>query len=297
MDRFDAMRLFVRIVERKSFTLAAQDAGVPRSTVTQAIMHMEERLGARVLQRTTRTVKPTLDGEAYYQRCLAILADVEDADSAFKNAGPKGLLRVEIQGTIARHFLLPRLPAFLARHPDIEIAMSETDRWIDIVEEGVDCVLRYGTLPDSELLVRKVALLDRVTCAAPEYLHRFGVPENPDSLAGHRMVGRRSGSTGALVPLEFTIDGSIRNLILPSPLSVTGAESFLAAIRLGFGLAQAMRFSLQSDLESGKLVEILPDWPPSPIPISFLHPRSRHLPPRLRVFQDWVVREFTREKD
>ena len=110
MDRLDAMRLFTRIVERRSFTLAAQDIGMPRSTVTQAVKQMEDRLGVRLLQRTTRTVRPTLDGEAYYRRCLAILADVEDAEGAFSGAMPKGTLRVDVQGTLARHFLLPGLP-------------------------------------------------------------------------------------------------------------------------------------------------------------------------------------------
>src|SRR5262252_6383879 len=128
MDRLDSMRLFTRVVERRSFTEAARDTGVPRSTVTTVIRQLEERLGVQLLQRTTRTVMPTLDGEAYYRRCLAILDDIEDAEGAFSGAVPKGTLRVEVQGTIARHFLLPGLPEFFAKYPDIQIAMSESDR-------------------------------------------------------------------------------------------------------------------------------------------------------------------------
>src|ERR1700748_947710 len=128
MDRFDAMRLFTRVVERRSFTQPANDIGLPRATATQVVHQLEGRLGVRLLQRTTRIVRPTLDGEAYYRRCLAILDDVEDAEGAFRGAVPKGMLRVEVQGTLARHFLTPGLPAFFERYPQIELSMSESDR-------------------------------------------------------------------------------------------------------------------------------------------------------------------------
>src|SRR5262245_33557558 len=185
------MRLFVRVVERRSFTLAANDSGIPRSTVTEAVQHLEKRLGVRLLQRTTRTVTPTLDGEAYYRRCLAILDDIQEAEGAFSGAEPRGMLRIDVQGTLARHFLMPGLPNFFARYPEIELSMSESDRWVDPVREGVDCVLRFGELPDSGLVARKVANLDRVTCAAQSYLERFGVPKSIEELDGHVRVGIR----------------------------------------------------------------------------------------------------------
>src|SRR5205085_3245576 len=215
MDRFDAMRLFVRIVERRSFTFAAQDIGLPRSTVTQAIKQMEARLGVRLLQRNTRNVSPTLDGEAYYRRCLIIIADVEDAEGAFSGARPRGLLRIEVQGTLARHYLLPGLPAFLADYPEIEISISESERWVDVIREGVDCVLRYGHLPDSDMVARRVTMLERLTCAAPAYLDRFGVPTDPESLKDHRMVGLRSLTTGLLTPFELVQDGEVRRVDVP----------------------------------------------------------------------------------
>jgi len=167
MDRLDAMQLFVRIVERRSFTLAAHDMQIPRSTATKVIADLEARLGVRLLQRTTRVVRPTLDGEAFHQRCLRILDDVEDAEGAFRGVQARGQLRVEVQGTLARHFLMPGLPAFFERYPDIQFSMSESDRWVDLVQEGVDCVLRYGSLPDSDLVARQVTLLPRLTCATP----------------------------------------------------------------------------------------------------------------------------------
>jgi len=293
MDRLDAMRLFVRVVERRSFTQAAHDSGVPRSTVTEAIQQLEARLGVRLLQRTTRTVRPTLDGEAYYQRCLNILDDIQEAESAFSVAEPTGLLRVDVQGTIARHFLLPALPDFLARYPKVELAMSESDRWIDPVEEGFDCVLRFGNLPDSGLIARRLGMLQRMTCAAPAYLERFGTPTDIDKLEGHRVVGIRSLTTGVVRPLSFLVDGTLREVALPATFSVTGPESYRAGLRLGLGIAQVPYFHVQGDLKSGALVEILRDFPPEEIAVSLLYPPSRQLSLRVRVFLDWAAREFT----
>lgn len=292
MDRLDAMRLFVRIVERRSFTLAAHDIGIPRSTVTQAIKALEERLGVRLLQRTTRHVSPSLDGEAFYRRCLAILADIEDAEGAFSGARPKGLLRVEVQGTLARHFLLPDLPAFLESYPDIEITLSEGERWIDLVREGVDCVLRWGNLPDSEMIARRVAVLERLTCAAPAYLERFGTPRSLDDFDGHRMIGLRSLTTGSLRPLEFVIDGAVRTIDVPATVSVTGTESYLATALLGLGLFQVPRFHAEAALRQGRLIRILPEIAVPSVPVSMLYPRNRQLSPRVRVFLDWAARAF-----
>jgi DNA-binding transcriptional LysR family regulator len=293
MDRLDAMRLFIRIVERRSFTLAAGDTGVPRSTVTQVIRHLEARLGVRLLQRTTRVVRPTLDGEAYYRRCISILEDIEDAEGAFSGAQPKGLLRVEVQGTIARHFLMPGLPAFFAQYPGIELSMTESDRWIDLVQEGVDCALRFGKLRDSDLVARPMTMLEISTVATPGYLERFGVPDSVEALSnGHRAVAIRSITTGNLVPMEFTGDEQSQIVSLPCVLSVTGPESYLAGIRLGLGLAQVPRFHIEKELASGALVQLLPDRPPPSVPVAMLYPRNRQLSPRVRVFLDWAAREF-----
>jgi DNA-binding transcriptional LysR family regulator len=293
MDRFDAMRLFTRVVDRRSFTQAAHDLDIPRSTATQVIQQMEERLGVRLLQRTTRTVTPTLDGEAYYRRCLAILDDVEDAEGAFGGAAPKGTLRVEVQGTIARHFLMPGLPQFFENYPDIEIAMSESERWVDVVREGVDCVLRYGTLQDSDLVARAVTMLERITCAAPAYLERYGCPQAPDDLANHRIVGLRSLTSGALVPIEFVQPKGLMRVAVPAPLSVTGTESFLDGVRLGLGLAQLPVFHVERDIAEGRLRRILPEYPVPSRPVSVLYPRNRQLSPRVRVFIDWIVQRFS----
>jgi DNA-binding transcriptional LysR family regulator len=293
MDRLDAMRLFTRVVERRSFTQAATDLAIPRSTATQVIQQMEERLGARLLQRTTRTVRPTLDGEAYYQRCIAILDDVENADAAFRDTSPRGLLRVDVHGTLARHFLLPALPEFLEAYPGIQLHMSEGDRLADLVREGIDCVLRVGTPQDSDMIARRVAVLNEVTVASPDYLARRGVPMSVDALRdGHCMVGFHSSATGGLLPLQFTVDGEIQSLTLPATLAVSAAESYVAAARLGLGLIQVPRYHVDAALASGELVEILPAHPPSATPVSLLYPSSRQLSPRVRIFIDWVARQF-----
>jgi DNA-binding transcriptional LysR family regulator len=292
MDRFDAMRVFSRVVERRSFTAAAEDTGLPRSTVTDAVKQLEARLGVRLLQRTTRHVSPTLDGEAYYRRCLSILADIEEAEGAFAGAKPKGMLRVDVHGTLARHFVLPNLPSFLETYPDIELFMSEGDRLVDLVREGIDCVLRVGTPADSDMIARRVAMLEEITLASPAYLETYGTPEHPDRLDGHRMVGFHSSASGALVPLEFIVGKDVRNIVLPTTISVNAAESFHAAARLGLGIIQVPRYHAQRYVDSGELVPILQDFPLTPTPVSLLYPRNRQLSPRVRVFIDWLTKVF-----
>jgi DNA-binding transcriptional LysR family regulator len=294
MDRLDAMRAFIRIVERRSFTVAAKDIGVPRSTITQAIRHLEARLGVRLLQRTTRMVSPTLDGQAYYRRCIAIIDDVEDAEGAFGGTKPKGMLRIEVQGTLARHFLMPGLPDFFAQYPDIEITMSEGDRYVDIVREGVDCVLRFGALPDSDMVARRLGMLRRMTYASPDYLARFGMPSDLDALPGHRMVGLRRLTTGALEPLQFTLADAVRSVSLPAPLSVSGPESYILSARLGLGLVQMPDFHAMNDVARGALVRVLPGFPPPEVPVSLLYPPNRQLSPRVRTFIDWASGEFAK---
>jgi DNA-binding transcriptional LysR family regulator len=292
LDRFETMRLFVRIVERRSFTLAANDLDLPRSTATQAIKRLEARLGVRLLQRTTRQVSPTLDGEAYHRRCIAILADIEDAEAAFVDARPTGLLRVDMHGTLARTFVLPALPDFLARYPGLRVHIGEGDRWVDLVREGVDCVLRVGDLHDSSMVGRRLAVLEEVTCASPDYLARHGMPQSLAELEGHVAIGFLSTATGSTLPMEFIEGGQLRHVTLPSVVTVAGAETNTALVRLGLGLTQLPRYHVAADLAAGTLVEVLPDLPPRPLPVSLLYPHSRQLSPRVRVFIDWLTEAF-----
>jgi DNA-binding transcriptional LysR family regulator len=286
------MRVFTRVVERRSFSRAAEDLGLPASTVTDAIKQLEGRLGVRLMQRTTRQVRVTLDGEAYYQRCLAILADIEEAESAFIGAKPSGLLRVDVQGGLARRFLLPGLPRFFAEYPGIDLFMSEGDRFVDPVLEGFDCVLCVGEPKESDMVARRIALLREATAASADYVACFGRPKSWDALEGHRMIGFRSSATGGVLPLEFVVAGVRRTVTLPMTLTVNGADTYSAAALRGLGLIQAPRYALESDFVRGTLIELLSDTPPTPTPVSILYPRNRQLSARVRVFIDWVAQEF-----
>lgn len=294
MDRFDAMRVFARIVERRSFTRAAEDLDLPRATVTDAIKALEARLGVRLLQRTTRQVAPTLEGEVFYGRCLRLIADLEDAEGAFREAGPRGPLRIDVHGTMARHLLFPRLPDFLARYPGIELDVSEGDRYVDLVREGVDCAVRAGELRDSDLVARRLTTLAEATAASPDYCARHGTPERVDALQadGHLMVGFHSTATGAVLPLEFQQDGRVRTLVLPSRVRVRGADSYLGAALAGFGIVQSPRYRLDAYFADGRLVPLLEAFPPTPTPVNIVYARTRLPSPRLRAFIDWASGVF-----
>jgi DNA-binding transcriptional LysR family regulator len=292
MDRFHEMQIFVRIMERRSFTQAAEDLQVPRATVTNIIKRLEERLGTRLLERTTRLVKPTLDGEAYYQRCLRLLTDLEETEELFSNAAPKGLLRVNLQGTLARHFVVPSLPEFLRRYPGIELHIGEGDRLVDLVREGIDCVLRAGNLQDSSMVARRVAELEQVTCASPGYLKRHGTPKKLDDLSGHRAVNYVSTVTGKPYPLEFITRDGMKLVTLPSQVSVSGADVYTGAAVAGLGLVQVPRYRIAEELGNGALRVVLASLPPPPLPVSVLYPQNRQLSSRVRVFADWLKDQF-----
>lgn len=292
MDRLDRMQLFVRIVERRSFSAAATDLGLARSTVTEAVKQLEEGIGTRLLERTTRYVTPTLDGRAFYERCLAILAEVDEAENIFRDAQPRGLLRVDAHGFLTRTFLLPRLHEFLDRYPLLDLQIGQGDRLVDLVREGVDCVIRAGEIDDSGLIMRRLGTITEITCASRAYVEKHGLPKSPDGLEGHLAIGFLSSRTGQIMPLEFMVGEEVRHVTLPSRLTVNNSDTMVDLARRGFGLMQAPRYRLQRDIDEGVLVEVLADFPPSPTPLSALYPQNRQLSPRVRVFLDWIVKVF-----
>ncbi|MGX5665691.1 LysR family transcriptional regulator [Rhizobium daejeonense] len=292
MDRLDRMQLFIRVVERRSFSAAASDLGLSRSTATEAIKQLETDLGVRLLERTTRHVTTTLDGSAYYERCVGILAEVEEADNAFRDARPRGLLRIDAHPLLTRTFLLPHLPDFLARYPELDLHIGQGDRLVDLVREGVDCAIRAGALPDSGMIARRLTFLSEITCASPDYIARYGMPPSPRDLEGHVSVGFVSSRTGEAMPLEFMVGGASQLVPLPSRITVNDSDTMADLARLGFGLIQAPRYRLEPDLKKGTLVEVLPDFPPSPTPLSALYPQNRHTSARVRVFLDWLSEIF-----
>lgn len=286
------MQLFTRIVERGSFAAAAADLGLARSTVTAAIKQLEDDIGVRLLERTTRHVTPTLDGRGFYERCLSILADVDEAENIFRDAQPRGLLRVDAHPHLTRTLLVPRLHEFLDRYPLIDLQIGQGDRLVDLVREGVDCAIRAGELEDTGLIMRRLGQLTEITCASPAYIEKHGMPRSPDELEGHQAVGFISSRTGQIMPLEFTVDGELRHVTLPCRLTVNNSDTMVDLARQGYGLMQAPRYRFRDDLEAGRLVEVLADFPPSPTPLSALYPQNRQLSPRVRVFIDWIAKVF-----
>lgn len=292
MDRLQAMRVFTRIVEMGSFTRAADDLSLPRATLTHTIKRLEERLGAHLLQRTTRRVRPTRDGEVYYNHCVRLLADLDAVEADFREAAvvPKGRLRVDLASSLARKVLIPALPDFFARYPQIELDIGTADRFIDLVQEGVDCALRAGELPDSTMVGRCVATLSQATVASADYIRRHGMPQTlADLQNGHVAVNWASPTTRRATPLDFMVGKRLREVDLPAPITVSGTEAYLACCEAGLGIAQFPRYRIEEELQRGTLLEILPSMPPPAFPVSVVYQSQRQLPLRLRVFIDWVA--------
>ncbi len=291
MDRLDTLQLFTRIVEQNSFSRAADLLGIPRATATHAIKALETRLGTRLLERTTRHVRPTLDGQAYYERCVQVLTDLDDAEAVFRQgaSSPRGVLRVDMSGTHATRVVLPRIHEFHALHPDVELVLSSGDRLVDLVREGVDCVIRAGAPRDQSLVARRLALMPQAIVASPDYLAAHGTPRHPDELAAHQVVGFFASSGALDYPLELDVDGAARRFDLPGWLSVNDAENYVLGALRGCGLIQVPRFHVEQELADGRLVEVLGAWRSPDFPLSALYPYRRQLSPRLRVFVDWIA--------
>ena len=288
MDRLSAMRLFVRVVERRSFRAAASDLGLPRSSATAGIKALEAALGTTLLRRSTRHVGPTDEGEGYYGHCIAVLGEMEAVETALRGRVATGTLRVDTSAQFARTWLLPALPDFLSRHPGLRFHLSESDRLVNLVGEGVDCAIRGGETTEGDLMIRRLGALPEITCASRAYLALHGEPRSPDDLEGHEMVGFASSRTGTVLPLEFTIDGRTREYALPVRVIATGADSCATLAQLGFGLVQLPLVRFADDLRSGTMIEVLRSYRPPPLPVSLLYPRTRIVPARVRVFIDWL---------
>ena len=297
MDRLLAMQVFTRIVELGAFGKAADSLGLPRASVTLLIKQLERHLGVQLLHRTTRQVSPTLDGHAYYDRCLRLLSDLEETESFFSQTrnNPQGRLRVDLPTSLAARVVIPALPEFCARYPRIQLEVGASDRPVDLIREGVDCVLRAGEVHDTSLMARPLAQLPQITCASSAYLQRHGTPQSIAELQDHLAVNYLSALTGRCFPLDFINDGERIELQLPGSLSVNSAESYVAACEAGMGIIQAPYYHLCEQLAAGTLCEILAQYRPAPMPLTALYPQQRQLSRRVRVFVDWLVELFARE--
>ncbi|MFE8048058.1 LysR family transcriptional regulator [Brenneria goodwinii] len=296
MDQIQAMRIFVRIAELGSFSRAAEMLSLPRATVSHTIKQLESRLGARLLQRTTRQVQITDEGQIYYQRCTQLLAEIEETDALFTQhrRQPVGNVRVDMPHSLAREVVIPALGEFYQRYPHITLSLSANDSAINVVREGVDCVLRAWQMTDDSLATLHLPALPQITCASARYLAEFGIPASLDDLSSHQMVGYFSLRSGQRYPLEFMHNGERTIHTLPSKLDVSGTDAYIAACRADLGLIQAPRSGLQHWLDRGELVEIIKDMPPPDMQFYVMYPPGRFLAPRIRVFIEWLNELFTR---
>ncbi|APA88413.1 LysR family transcriptional regulator [Paraburkholderia sprentiae WSM5005] len=296
MDRLQAMQVFTRVVDTNSFTRAAETLDLPRASVTTIIQNLEAFLGTRLMHRTTRRLSLTPDGAAYYERCVRILADVEETEASFQsgNKKPHGKLRIDMPGSIGRLLVIPSLCEFHTRYPDIDLQLGLTDRPVDLLQEGVDCVVRVGALQDSSLVARRIGLFEGVTCASPDYIKRAGMPASLEDLDNHKAVNYFSSRTGRTIDWAFMVNGSEVEVKMKSIVSVNDADAYVTCGLEGFGLIQPALFMVLPHLRSGQLVEVLPELKPLPMPISAVYPHSRHLSPKVRVFVDWIAELFDR---
>lgn len=290
MSQLDAMQVFVRVAELSSFTRAADSLGLPKASASTAVRKLETLLGTQLLHRTTRRVHLTVDGQAFYERCKDLLDDMDELQSMFQRAHAlRGRLRVDMSSGLARHFVLPRLPEFLDQHPQLEIELSGTDRIVDVVREGFDCVLRVGTVEDSTLAARRLGALPVVTCASPAYIARYGTPQKLEDLDAHRLVHYVT-TLGARPPgFEYPDGSGYRTRPMSGVITVNSAEAYVGACLAGLGLIQAPRTGVAPLLDDGSLVEVLPHLAAEPMPVTLLYPQRRNLPRRVRAFMDWVA--------
>ncbi|WP_207483166.1 LysR family transcriptional regulator [Arenibaculum pallidiluteum] len=291
MDKLHAMRVFIRVVEANSFSKAADTLGLPRASVTTTIQNLEASLGVRLLQRTTRRLSLTMEGAAYFEGASRILSELEEVEAAFSTArkSPRGRLRVDMPGSIGRLVIIPAIHEFHARYPEIEIMIGLSDRPIDLVQEGVDCVIRVGDLQDSSLIARRVGALQRVTCASPAYFEKHGRPGGIEDLDRHLAVNYFGTRTGRIVDLCFERDGEMQEVRMRSIVAVDDADAYVRCGLEGLGIIQPARFMVLPWLRNGSLAEILPEWRPRPMQISAVYPHNRHLSPKVRAFVDWVA--------
>lgn len=291
MNHLEAMQIFARVAELASFTRAADSLGLPKATASTAVQQLEGWLGTQLLHRTTRRVQMTQDGQAFYERCKDLLADMDELQGMFQRAPQslRGRLRVDMPGGMALSFVMPALPAFLQAHPQLELEISCTDRFVDVVREGFDCVLRVGTLPDTRLVARPLGRFRIITCASPDYIRRHGMPQRVEDLGAHRLVHYTTAFGSKPDGWEYWDGTQYRMVPMAGAVTVNSVEAYEAACLAGLGLIQAPLSGLRHLLAQGRLVEVLPQHHAEPMPVSLLYAHRRNLPQRVQVFMAWIA--------
>lgn len=299
MDKFSAMQTFVRVVEAGTFTKAADIMDMPKPTVTRLIQLLEKQLETKLLHRTTRRVTVTPDGAAYYDRAVRLLSELDDLESSMSRAkaAPRGRLRVDIPASAAVALIIPALPDFHAKYPEIQLDLGVSDRPVDLISDNVDCVVRGGTLTDPSLVARRVGEVHMVTCASPEYLKRHGTPKHPDDLEeGHTVVRFASPKTGRPFPFVLTRGDESIEIKARHLVSANDANACVAATLAGLGVSRVITFLAHPHIQSGQLQPILREWTSAPAPVHVVYPPNRHLSLKVRVFVDWIAELFAKHE-
>lgn len=298
MDQFLAVRAFTAVVETGSFVKAANALELPRNTVTKLVQALEAHLRVKLLNRTTRRVSTTNDGTAYYERMARLIDEWQEADQALASAqsNPRGRLRVDMGATIATVLVIPALPEFQRRYPDLQIDIGVSDRPVDLLGDRVDCVVRSGVVTDPSLIARHIGDMAFVTTATPEYLRKHGLPTHPSDLEnGHLLVRYFFAGTGRKLPIELVRGNERVNVKGRHFVGINDTNALLAAGLAGLGVMHSPAFIAEQHIASGVLVPLLRDWKADSVPLSIVYAPNRHLSTRVRVFVDWMV-ELIRER-
>ena len=291
MDKIHAMQLFIRVAELESFSRAADSMGLPKGSVSRQIQALENGLGTQLLHRTTRRVSLTQDGMVYYERAKDLLTNIEELDGLFLHdpASVSGRIRVDMPANVARNLVIPKLPLFLQQYPGIELELSSSDRLVDVIREGFDCVVRVGTLKDSGLIARPLGKLSVINCASPDYLSRFGYPDGLDDLTSHAMVHYATHLGTRPQGFEY-YDGEATHWVKTGGvLTVNSTETYHASALAGLGIIQVPRVGVRDALRAKKLQEILPQYRARPMPVSLIYPHRRNLSRRVHLFMAWLT--------
>lgn len=294
MDKLEAMNVLTKVVASGSFAEAARKLGVTRSAISKAITQLEQELGARLLDRTTRRVTPTEAGLAYYERCLAILAQIAETEAQISRLHdePKGVLRVNAPMSFGTLYLGTAVADFMDRYKELKVEMTLTDRMIDPLEEGVDVTVRIGALADSSLIARRISTARVVLVASPDYIARHGAPEVPAELVGHKCL--HYGHSTTVPRWQLTDNGMALTVPVAACLSSNNGDTLRDAAIKGIGIARLPSFLVGADIAAGRLAVVLPDYPPQDVTIHALYAPNRFLAAKSRVFIDFLVERFGR---
>ncbi|WP_019881535.1 MULTISPECIES: LysR family transcriptional regulator [unclassified Methylophilus] len=290
LDSTESLKRFMRVAELGSFTKAADSLGLPKASISLAVQQLESKLQTQLFHRTTRKVQLTPDGQLFYEKSKDVLSEIEELETLFisDDSQISGVVRVNLSQPMARHLLIPALPAFLRRYPNLNIEVSSEDRKVDLVSEGYDCVVRTGEVEESGMMMRKIGEMQQSNFVSPGYLAQYGTPKSIDDLQQYYLIHYQTSSNKRFDAFEYQLEGELHRIKMPSRICVNNTDAYRAACVAGLGIMQAPKLGAMEMLNSGLLVEILPAWTAPSMAVSMLFPHRRNLSKRVRIFMDWL---------